>query len=38
MCDPRGLLIGKRSARPLTRRVAPTSPPKRGEVGLGARL
>src|SRR5216684_1587469 len=33
MCDPRGSLIGKRSAWPLTRRVAPTSPRKeRGEV------
>ena len=33
MCDPRGLSIGKRSASPLTRRVAPTSPRKeRGEV------
>src|SRR5713226_6431113 len=33
MCDPRGSLIGKRNAWPLTRRVAPTSPRKeRGEV------
>jgi 5'-nucleotidase len=33
MRDPRGLSIGKRSALPLTRRVAPTSPrKKRGEV------
>jgi 5'-nucleotidase len=33
MCDPRGLLSGKRSAWPLTRRVAPSSPrQERGEV------
>ena len=37
MCDPRGLSIGKRSASPLTRRVAPTSPRKeRGDVNKAA--